>query len=299
MTRQRSHQASGRFVPRLEALEDRTLPAVNFFVFGSTLFIVGPTTRHPVGPPRVVLVDNGTGNPNNVTAIGQQRFFPNVPISNVLVVLNGGHESVSYNLTGDLTVPRTVTVGLNGGSAHFDAVLRRNLLAGSSLALTVNGSGPHDLIQTEVIGSVLGGATLEMNYNELRGDNAIRVVSATGVTVDPGSLIQMDLFSGFGAGTIVADYQGQMNGMVGLLAQGGNGPDRIVGDLELAPGSTGMVLPSEIHGGSGDDVLTFIIHNPGTAQANNEILDGAGGFNTAFRTTNVVVFNIQRDIVLP
>jgi hypothetical protein len=28
-------------------------------------------------------------------------------------------------------------------------------------------------------------------------------------------------------------------------------------------------------------------------------LDGAGGFNTACRTTNVDAFNVQRDFVLP
>ena len=299
MTRHRSHQASGRYVPRLEALEERSLPAVNFLVLGSTLFIVGPTTSHPPPAEQVTLIDNGSAGPNNVTAIGRQRFFPNVPITNVVVILHGGHDSVSYNLTGDLTGQRTVAVGLNGGHGHFDAVLRRNLLAGSSLFLNVEGSGPNDHLQTEVIGNVLGGAALEMNYMALRGNNSIQVRTTTSVTVDPGSLIQMDLFSGSGSGNILASYQGQMNGFLGLLAMGGDRPNHIVGDFELRPGSTGAVLPSEIKGGRGDDVLTFIIHNPGTAQANNEIIDGDGGFNTAFRTTNVVTFNIQRDIVLP
>jgi hypothetical protein len=301
MTRHRSHQASarGRYVPRLEALEERSLPAVNFFVIGTNLLVFGPTTSHTPGPEHVVLVDNGTGSANNITAIGRQRFFPNVPITNVFVFLHGGHNSVSYNLTGDLTVPRTVTVGLNGGHGHFDAVLRRNLLAGSSLLLNVGGSGPNDRIQTEVIGSVVGGASLQMNYTEQVGNNSIAVTSATSVSVGVGSLIQMDLFSGFGSGNIVADYQGQMNGRLGVFAQGGNGPDHIVADIEMAAGSTGTVIPSEVLGGLSNDFLTFIIHNPGTAHANNLILDGNAGFNTAFRTTNVDAFNIQRDIVVP
>jgi hypothetical protein len=89
-----------------------------------------------------------------------------------------------------------------------------------------------------------------------------------------------------------------MNGTVAISALGGNQPSVIVADIELSPGSTGTVGPSQIMGGERNDILTFIIHNPGTAQANNEVLDGGGGFNTAFRTTNVNAFHIQRDIVL-
>jgi hypothetical protein len=297
MTRQRAGHRPGRFLPGVEALEERLVPAVNFIVQGSTLFIVGPTTRG-AGGQQIIITDNGSGGPNNVTAFSTQPFSPNVPISNVVVSTARGNDRVAYNLIGDLTTARLVDVSLGGGADQFTATVRRNLLAGSSLTINAHGAGGPDTLDAVVIGSLAANARLAFNYDGGAADNSLSVRTASAVTVSPGAVLTENLTGGGFSDHIVSRYQGVMSGSLQINARGGRGPNTLSADIELAPGGTGQVLPSALIGGPRQDTLTFIVHNPGTVAANSQSLDGDGGFDTAIRTTNVVVFHVERDRVV-
>src|SRR5579884_2527155 len=117
MIRHRSPQDGrpGRFVPRVEALEDRCVPACNFIVRGSTLLVTAPAGTTPTNDT-VILSDNGGNAANNVVGFCRAPFFPNVPISNIQVLTGTGDERVVYNLVGDLTNARTVNVNFGSGN---------------------------------------------------------------------------------------------------------------------------------------------------------------------------------------
>jgi hypothetical protein len=287
-----------RFVPGVEALEERLVPAVNFIVQGSTLFIMGPTTRR-AGGQHIVITDNGGSGPNNVTAFSKQPFSPNVPIRTVVVNTTGGDDRVAYNLIGDLSTPRTLNLNLGGGSDRFVATIRRNLLTGSSLSITANGGGGPDNLQAVLIGSLGASSQLALNYDGGRSDNIIRISSASVVNVGPGASLTENLIGNGGSDRIVTQYQGVLAGNLQINAHGGHGPNTMNADIEVAAGSSGRILPSSLIGGPRDDTLTFLVHNSSGIPANNQFLDGDGGFNTAVRTSNVIVSHVARDRVVP
>src|SRR4051794_23203322 len=94
----RPARKNGSVVPRVELLEDRSLPAVNFFVTGNTLIITGPTTPRSPGES-IFIQDNGGSGLNNVTAVsGGASFRPNAVINNVSVSTGRGNDNVFYTL---------------------------------------------------------------------------------------------------------------------------------------------------------------------------------------------------------
>jgi hypothetical protein len=287
-----------RFLPGVEELEDRRVPAVNFIVQGSTLFIVSPTTPGQRSS-RIVITDNGGTGPNNVTAFARQPFSPNVPITNVVVNTGRGDDRVAYNLIGNLTTTRTVTASLGSGTDHFVATIRRNLLSGSGLTITANGGGGPDNLEAVIIGSLSANSRLTVNYDGGRGDNHIRVTTASFVNVGAGAALTENLNGNGGADRVVSEYQGLLSGTFQINELGGHGPNVLKADVEIATGSTGRILPSTVVGGPRNDLLTFIVHNRSTVPANNQFLDGGGGFDIAFRTTNVIVSNVEVDNVVP
>src|SRR5947209_14915155 len=97
----------GRFVQRLQALDDRLTPAANFMVNGTSLLIFAPTTRNSPGES-ITITDNGSAGPNNVLGFSQGLFVPNVPINDVEIFCGRGNDRVFYNLTGPLTGSRNV-----------------------------------------------------------------------------------------------------------------------------------------------------------------------------------------------
>lgn len=298
----RTPQAGGRrgpFCPRLEALEDRCVPTANFIVTGNTLLVIAPVSRHQVENEQITITDNGTSGINNVTVSARAMFFPNVPITNVIVLTGPGSDRVTYNLAGDLSGQRTIQANLGGGNNSFSAFLRRNLLPGSSLGIAVNGGGGDDHLAATLIGNIGAGAQLNIALNGQAGNNVLDVFSASLVRVDPGASVNVGLFgAGRGTNRMLDEFFGTLNGSYTVFENGGVGPNRLFADLEVAPRSTGRVTGSLLHGGPGNDNLTFQIHVPVGFSADNQVLDGDGGFDTDTRTLNVIAFNTERDNVV-
>jgi hypothetical protein len=296
--RERAGRQAGRFTPKVEALEERCVLAANFMVRNGTLLITAPTTPTPTNDT-IIISDNGGNGPNSVVAWDRAPFFPNVPIKQVVVVARAGNDRVLYNLTGDLTTSRTVTAFLGRGDDTFSATLRRNIQSTGSLNLNAYGGGGNDRLMATLIGSLFGNAKLNINYNGGRGNNILNIISATYVNVDAGSTLTENLAGNGQSDHVFADYVGVMNGNYSINESAGRRDSNLFADVELAPGSTGTVGPSELRGGPGNDNLTFVVHNPGTASANDNTLDGGGGLNSDTRTTNVVSFNCANDTIVP
>jgi hypothetical protein len=287
----------GRFVPRVEALEDRRVPTCNFIVRGSTLLVEAPVTRSQPNN-NITISDNGSNSVNNVVGFCKQPFFPNVAISQIVVNAGGGNDRLVYNLVGDLVTPRVLSANLGNGTNSFQAVLRRNILTGGDLTLNVQAGRGNDRLSAVVIGSLASGAGLHLNFNGGGGDNVLDVAFAHFVNIDAGASIDLGLLGGGGSDRISTTYQGVMNGTLSVNSSGGRRSNVISQDIELQAGSTGTVAPSSVKGGPQPDRLQFIVHNPGTASANRNTIFG-GRFDDCFRTTNVVVTACGTDHVLP
>jgi hypothetical protein len=299
MTQHHSHPDSrkNRCTPRIEVLEDRCVPTCNFIVNGSTLLIQAPAGRMATNDT-IIISDNGGSGPNNVAAFCGASFFPNVPISNIQIIKGNGNDHIIYNLIGDLTTARRLDAILGNGNNTFLAILRRNLNPGANLSLNVLGGAGNDKLEAVMIGSLATNANMNINFDGGGGNNILNVLSATFVNVAAGANLRINLNGDGNNDLVFSDYEGVMNGTYQIRSTGGFGSNKIYQDIELAPGSTGTVLPSSVVGGPGHDRLSFFVHNPGTASSNQLFINGLSGFNRCVRTVNVAVFNCDTDLVV-
>jgi hypothetical protein len=287
----------GSVVPRVEQLEDRTLPVSNFLVLGNTLIITGPTT--PRTPSETIFIsDNGGSGLNNVTAFGGGApFRPNAFINTIQVLTGRELDTISYSLTGDLTSARTVNISTGGGQDHINISLRANMLTGSSWTGIVNAGPGNDVLTVNQVGLLASGVKMSLTADMGAGNDVANVF--TGGIINSGAAMAISLTGGTGSDQIFSGFNGQSNGMQSLMIDAGSGNDSVFGSYELNDQSTGTILPSFILGGDGNDTLTLIVHNRGIGQTNDQIIDGGNGIDKAFRTNAVVTSNVEIDHVVP
>jgi hypothetical protein len=282
-------------------LEGREVPTVNFIVAENTLFIAPSRTPSlTFTGERINIFDNGTNGANNVIAVGTsgRPFVPNVAITDIVVLGSRQADRVTYNLTGDLRGRRVVFVDLRNGNDRFDAFLRRNLVSGGSLNLTVRGSAGDDRITSTTVAQLASNSVLDVSLDGNAGNDSVRSLTTSFVGVAAGARFDANVTGGSGDDDIQATYQGQMNGSVGLFMDAGNGNDRVGANYALTRGSTGSMPPAVMLGGPGNDDLTMLITNLGTGLTINNFLDGGSGTNSCVRTTNVIAVDCQRDQVV-
>jgi hypothetical protein len=147
------------------------------------------------------------------------------------------------------------------------------------------------------------------------GADQVRVYADADVDVASHASLLVDIHGNDGDSDRVSFYyRGGLVGDLFLFAGGGSGNDTVVANLTLDPGSIGHVAgtsskgvpsltnPARVRGHGGDDNLTFVTHNNGTAHvfARMEGGDGGGdGFDRGTRTTNVTPIGIDVDEVVP
>ena len=163
-----------RFVPRLEVLDDRSLPSVTYQVVDTTLIVTGDA-----GANSIIISDAGTDSGVIVNGDGSS-FQATTPISAVVVQTLGGDDTVVYELTGPLTTTRLVSVDLGRGADTFTVNLNGQTVSGASTNLGITAAGDG------------GGDTLTLN--------------AVGATVSPEARLSVDFHGQAGKDAIVFDY---------------------------------------------------------------------------------------------
>ena len=169
-----------RFVPRLEALDDRTVPAVTVVPTGSLLTITGDTEANAI-------VISDTGQPGFVTETGEQvggltvavdgglpQWFGG--ITTISIFGDAGDDSVTYELTGPVTATRFVTAELGRGRDTFTATLNGQTVSGAStnFGITVQGDGGGDTMVLNAFGTVVNPeARLNVQFSGEAGKDAI------------------------------------------------------------------------------------------------------------------------------
>jgi hypothetical protein len=227
MQRHTTRGRVARFLPRLEALEDRSLLSCTVSVNSGILTITGDS-----GPNKVTITDKGTGAPGNIMVVCDSVPTNVMPaIKGIKVLTLDGIDSVRYQLAGNLQagVAQNVLVNLGSGNDNFVSFFSApgGLLNNSSLGLNVKGGAGQD--------------TLHVRYT-------------TDVDIRSGATLSVNLDGGEDADSIFLGYQGELDGKLTLNADGGAANDMVQADLTLDCGSTGGDL-SRVRGGLNADRL--------------------------------------------
>jgi hypothetical protein len=278
MTRQRSKNA---FFPRLETLEDRLTPAVRMTSSGTTLRLIGNRL-----PDQVTVVDNGDG---DLRVSFSGGMFRGDNLRRIQFNLGEGHDRFTYRQTGNRT---------------------RSMLLSGSL-----GSG-HDMFTAHIQGGVTFLNTLDFLVRGDSGLDSLRVVADSGVDIQLGALMRVELFGGNDRDQVDFNYQGKLDGTLRYRLDGQGGNDNGTGFVRATIranadsfGQIGIVgEAARVAGGSGSDSLShFVFKDPNDRFLEVfAVVDGglfsfpsitAGRRDVCNRTANVSSFGCAFDFI--
>ena len=302
--------ARNRFLPRLEALEDRWVP--------STFTFDGPTATLTVtgtaGKDAIVITDDGTNNAGAVTVTSNgATLFTSGPTAGVDQVhtiqvntLGGGHDSVVYNLTGNMVANnRSIVATFGGGKGDTFAANVNGSLVNSFLLLQANGGNGGDRLSGTMTGSLNGASFLGFIYKGGTGKDTINIDATN--SVDIGPLAQLTVLADGGAGNDVVNvkYEGQMQGAFFLDAAGSAGNDRVSATVTFDGVSNGLLFgptspntgkaAAQVDGGGGNDRLSFEVDLSGSLKpASAAEIDGGAGVDACHAVGFITgVFNCE------
>jgi len=296
-------QPRARFVPQLEALEDRNCPSF-IGVRGNTLLIMGDPTADTVS-----ITDNGNG---TITGTIDGQSATGTTINHVVVHTRGGDDTLTYTLTSPLTSPLHLQIDMGSGNDSatldfspgvMDTRLKVDFTGGngndtlttmfgavtnSKVNFRSNLGKGDDTFDNTLLGNIVGDSAVRFLVQGGKGADTLGFHAAN-TNIDAGAKLDVNLFGGKGNDTINVDYQGVLNGKLRLNADGGPGDDTITANLTLNAGSTGE-LRGHMRGGPGNDTLTFnVIDNSGGMADVDAFVSGGPGMDTITNTPNVKV----------
>lgn len=265
---------SMRFVPRLEALNDRALPSVTATEVGGVLTITGDQRANTIE----VNDTGGSGTDAVTVTVDGQALELNLsdPVTKIVVKAGGGQDDVSYNLTGDFAdgTDRTVEVWLGNQNDTFTADLGGSIGADSDVTLKVWGENGQDSLD------VTGAGTTDAPYS-----------------VD--GHLTVELRGGNGKDSITFDYTALFNGTVDVSAFGGNGKDYLRGVLTAEAGSAGTVN-AKVAGCNGVDDLGLTVDGDGADGLTlDAVLKGGRGkdaYDDTATSANVTIDDTQAHV---
>jgi hypothetical protein len=303
--------ASSRFLPGLETLEDRTVPSTfTFNGLTGTLTLTGTA-----GKDAIVITDDGTNNAGavKVTSNGKKLFTsgPTAGVNQVHTInvntLNGDHDSVVYNLIGDMVANnRSVSARFGSGKGDTFAANVNGSLINSFLLLQATGGSGGDTLAGTMTGNLAGASFLGFLYKGGLGNDKISINATNGVNIDPLSQMTVLVDGGAGDDVINVGYEGQMQGALFLAAQGGAGNDKVSAKLVFDGLSTGLLFgpvspnsgkaAAQVDGGGGNDRLSLEVDLSGALKAASAAeIDGGAGTDSCHAFGFVTgVFNCEK-----
>jgi hypothetical protein len=161
-----------RFVPRLEAFDDRTLPSVTVMPLTAdgTLTILGDDASNVI-----TISDTGKDPASVIVQADGQFYFIDGFVTRIQVFTAGGDDVVNYQLASELTSHRTVSVDLGLGNDSFTADLNgQTLAAGTDFVIQVLGGGGKDRLTLNAVGVNVGARThLTVDFQGGRGHDGV------------------------------------------------------------------------------------------------------------------------------
>jgi hypothetical protein len=276
-----------RFVPNLEALENRLTPACSITESGGVMTITGlslPTPGGVISANHIVISDNGSF-PGKITVTCDGAApHTNAGFVNVIVVnAQDGNDQVEYTyLPGAAGFPRTLYADLGNGNDEFLGLISSPLVA-ANLTITALGQQGNDALRVATAAMTSAGP-LPMN-----------------VRIAPNKTVNVSLDGGIDNDVAFLAYRGVLNGNLLMNVNGNAGQDSLFANVNLLAGSNGHLGTSaavaKVTGGADNDEVSFLVKKAGTPVINAR-LDGGLGIDRALRTNYVVGVGSETNQVL-
>lgn len=204
------HRDRSSFIPRVEALEDRCVPAGTIREVGTQIRITGDNNNN-----LITIADLGTNSPGNIIlTLDGRTHRSRSAVQSIRVQLLGGSDVLTYSLAGTLVTgaSRRFTVDMGAGNDNAFLTLSRALAATTSLRFNVRLGDGVDFLQ----------------------------LNSAGANVSAGSELRIDAFGGDGNDRIQLNYSGGVFGTVRFTVHGEGGSDRLEVNATPSQGSTGL-----------------------------------------------------------
>jgi hypothetical protein len=258
---------ANNFSPRLESLDQRIVPTITPTVVPNASG-VGIVLTGDASNDDAQIRDFGNG-VVTVKANGGASNWTFFNVNRITVNTEDGHDSVKYNLDGNLLAHRSqsVFVGLgsnlspNPGNDSFVATLRPGIAIQNGARLQINADGG--------------------------GGNDYLAVTAINVDVKPGGWMKTTVTGGYGNDVVAQLYRyGEMDGTLALRSLGGKGNDTIRQIMQFDAASTGLTA-GRVLGEEGNDTLGFFLLTPPAMTVQLAEVVGGPGADTLNHTLNV------------
>jgi hypothetical protein len=305
--------ARNRFLPGLEALEDRSVPStITFNAATATLTVTGTA-----GKDAIVVSDDGTNDAGavKVTSNGHTLFTsgPTAGVNQVHTIRvdtrGGDHDSVVYDLTGDMVANnRSLAVTFGAGKGDTFAANVNGNLVNSFLLLQATGGSGGDKLAGTVTGSLNGASFLGLLFKGGTGKDQISVNATNSVNIGPLAQLTVEADGGAGDDVINVNYEGQLQGAFFLDAAGSAGNDRVSAKVTLDGLSNGLLFgpvspnsgkaAAQVDGGGGNDRLSFEVDLSGAVPlkaASAAETDGGAGVDACHKVGFITgVFSCEK-----
>jgi hypothetical protein len=289
------HRRRAPFRPRLETLEDRSVPACLISENAGTLLILGDNNINHID-----IQDAGGGGAGNVTVACDGQVISNASVlTGIRVRARGGDDVITYTQTKSLSSGQSRRVVIDMGTEHDDVTVALNggLSANSRLNLAVRGGSGQCQINVTGGGTIASNAALLMNLSA--GGDANRIRGSEAANIASGGSLTMNVIGGGNSNVLTVAQRGQALGFVNGKASAGGQFERINMLLTPAAGSTGLVT-ARVLGGPGNDAVRFIARKIVVFDkvGFDAVLNGGAGINTCTRTAVVSAVNCAIDHVV-
>jgi hypothetical protein len=303
------------YIPRLERLDDRALPAVSSSLVNGVLTLKGDNRANTI-----LIQDDPTG--LTIIRDGINQVIPPGPTSPSTIVIKtgAGRDAVGYTSTGTpQSGTRIVRILLGKGNDTVTANINAGLSGSAALQINVQGGHGKDTFRSVVQGDLAGSSSLQLGFTGGAGtdnyfvestaqvlDHASLILNAIGGNgrnmlaanlegpIAAGAAVSINLSGGPARDTIFTSYRGLLDGTLAVHQDGGAGNDVVSSLITARNGSNGQVQVAE-SGGTGDDRMTLQVHHPGAANALqvSATMDGGPGQDFGRATSDVLVQNIE------
>jgi hypothetical protein len=316
--------------PEVDALEARWAPAVSVLRSADlhTITITGDA-----GNNNVQIIQNDTNNTFKVVADGVTHVFGQAnKITDVHSQLKEGNDTFIYTVAGSAgfvnkknifsamgqgndtcffnfftTLKADLSIDARGGDGNDIISARFGTLQNAHVNYLADGLGGDDYMALIFNGDLLGTSSVVADVRGGTGNDTLFMRANDdffhnhdGVDIAAGAKLAVTLEGNEDSDSIDAAYAGHVQGKLSLLAQGGDGADKIKESVTVFFASFGSVDALE-DGGAGNDNLALnlqdntrsFFHRNGTLAHRQATMDGGLGFDHGVVTGNAPVAKIS------
>jgi hypothetical protein len=301
---------AGRFIPKLEALEERCCPStVSLNSQTHLLTLTGDASNNTI-----VVRDDGHGDIQVYGLAGATAAHPlkYAGVTAIEMDSKTGNDHVDYALTAALIKSEKLTLNLGKGADQVKLDFTKGVSA-ASLGISINGAGGGGQGVTALFGAITntnlqlaahlgdgwnhftallngdltGSAKADVNVVGGKGIDGISVEAKGGIAAS--ARLSVEANGGAGDNTVHADYSGKLAGALAITEQGNTGWEWMQSTINLVSGSTGSVV-DHLVGGTGRDMLILSVQTPNShLKSLNATISHVSRSSSVSHTSNVKV----------